>query len=264
MPCSSSAKNWRCNWWRRFPPGGFQPFHRTNRVNRLPRSPAPGRTRSVPLAWDAEEAKFQLSFKIQVFGRDDLSLLGFESARVFAAYTQQSNWQLYSSARSSPFRETNYEPELILSLGRGGDGGVFRLVNLGLVHQSNGRSNPDSRSWNRLYVQGGWEWHSVSLLVRGWRRIPESEDDNPDIERYAGYGDIAARWETRGLGSVSLVARHALGAPRRGFVQLDWTTRELMHSVRPHVQLTSGYGESLIDYNFQQTTLGVGLSLGGG
>jgi len=43
--------------------------------------------------------------------------------------------------------------------------------------------------------------------------------------------------------------------------QLDWATPvKLNQSAKLHVQLTSGYGETLIDYNFRQTTLGLGVS----
>lgn len=64
---------------------------------------------------------------------------------------------------------------------------IPRMLNLGLVHQSNGRDNPLSRSRNRLYLEGGFKLtHRLSVLVRPWWRIPASdqEDDNPDIEIY--------------------------------------------------------------------------------
>jgi len=40
---------------------------------------------------------------------------------------------------------------------------------------------------------------------------------------------------------------------------MDLTTPALFGPARGYVQMTSGYGESLIDYNFRQTTLGFGI-----
>jgi phospholipase A1 len=47
-------------------------------------------------------------------------------------------------------------------------------------------------------------------------------------------------------------------------VQLDWATpvSNSLGALKLHVQLTSGYGETLIDYNHRQTTIGVGVSFG--
>ena len=236
----------------------------TSSVNQAPSSPAPGHSVTSPFDWNAQELKFQLSFKAELISRHDFGgdLLGLNSARLWFAYTQQSHWQLYTPSISRPFRETNYEPEAILTLGTANQGDGWKLLNIGFVHQSNGSSLPESRSWNRVYAQGGWEWYRVSVLARAWQRVPEKteRDDNPDIMDYLGRGDALIRWDMGGDYAVSLLARHTLRArPSRGFLQLDLTTPRLLGPARGYIQITSGYGESLIDYNFQQRTLGLGF-----
>lgn len=239
-------------------------MRKTSNANTQPGSPAVGRTVMAPYDLDAMEAKFQLSFKTDIMTQENLDLWGLKTLRLWGAYTQQSNWQVLNTRNSSPFRETNYEPELIATFGTGNETG-WKLLNLGLLHQSNGRANPESRSWNRLYAQGGWEWDNISLLARGWWRIPENglKDDNPDIVHYMGRGDIVARWESDNKSqAVALLLRNNLNFNQNlGFVQLDWSMPvALGKAARLHAQLTSGVGESLIDYNYRQTTMGLGVS----
>jgi phospholipase A1 len=59
---------------------------------------------------DNVEAKFQVSLKY-VAAEDFV----FEGVNLQFAFTATSWWQSYNSAISAPFRETNYEPELIFS-----------------------------------------------------------------------------------------------------------------------------------------------------
>ncbi|MCX7192921.1 MAG: phospholipase A [Proteobacteria bacterium] len=238
---------------------------KTNKVNNLPASPAAGHTTLVSNDLDALEAKFQLSFKADIGSQKDIDFLDFKTLRVWGAYTQQSNWQVLNARNSSPFRETNYEPELIATLGTGSASGL-KLVNLGFAHQSNGHRVPESRSWNRVYVQGGWEWNdSMSILARGWYRIPEKplQDDNPDIEAYVGLADLVARWEPadKSQATVLLLRNNLRLGQNRGFVQFDWSMPiALGNASRLHAQVTSGFGESLIDYNHRQNTFGLGFS----
>ena len=238
-------------------------IQKSSNINNQPYSPAPGRSVATPYDLDAAEAKFQLSFKTD-FATQDVDLWGMKTLRLWGAYTQQSYWQVFNTRNSSPFRETDYEPEMIATFGTGNETG-WKLLNLGLLHQSNGRSNPDSRSWNRVYAQGGWEWGGFSLLGRGWWRIPESaaKNDNPDITHYMGYGDLVLRWEPdNGTQSVELLLRNNLSLSQNlGYMQLDWTLPvELGKAARLHAEITNGYGESLIDYNHRQTTVGLGIS----
>ncbi|HEU0219753.1 MAG TPA: phospholipase A [Gallionella sp.] len=237
---------------------------KTFNVNSQPASPAAGHSTLTPSDFDALETKFQFSFKADIGSQKNINFLGLKTLRLWGAYTQQSNWQMFNTRNSSMFRETNYDPELIATFGTGSQSGL-KLVNLGLEHQSNGQRLPESRSWNRLYLQGGWEWGNTSVLARGWWRIPENslKDDNPDITDYIGRADLVMRWEPADKSqAVSVLLRNNLSLPNnRGFMQVDWSLPvALGNSARLHAQLTSGFGESLVDYNHRQTTLGFGFS----
>lgn len=239
-------------------------IRQSNNVNMQPASPAPAHAVLVPYDFDALEAKYQLSFKTDIATLENLNLWGLKTLRVWGAYSQQSHWQVFNTRNSSPFRETDYEPELIAAFGTGNESG-WKLLNLGFLHQSNGKPNPESRSWNRVYAQGGWEWGSLSLMGRGWWRIPESAvtDDNPDITHYLGYGDMVLRWEPDSKKqALEFLLRNNLSLNgNMGFMRLDWSMPvELGRAARLHAQLTNGYGESLIDYNHRQTTIGIGVS----
>lgn len=237
----------------------------TSRPNTRPRSPAPGHAAPVSQDLDKDELKFQVSFKTELLSPRQLP---DENLRLWFAYTQQAWWQATNRGNSSPFRENNYEPELILTYANPSRAqSSFKLLNVGIAsHQSNGQSGPDSRSWNRSYLQGGWEWGELSLLARAWWRWPESalNDDNPDASDHLGRGDFVLHWNLPRDWRVALLARHNLRADHgRGYAQLDLATgRILGTAARLHFQLTSGYGESLIDYNHRQRTVGVGISFG--
>jgi phospholipase A1 len=238
---------------------------KTSNPNYLPSSPLPDHNVTTPLDLDAAEIKFQLSVKADIGAQRNVDFLGIKTFRLWGAYTQQSFWQAFNTRNSSPFRETVYEPELIATLGTGQPSGL-KLINLGWVHQSNGRPLPESRSWNRIYLLGGMEWNDItSIMLRGWWRIPEDplKDDNPDISDYLGRADLVMRWEPKDKSqAVAVLFRNNLQrTDNRSYVQIDWATPVRSgNSARMHIQITSGYGESLIDYNHRQNTLGLGFS----
>lgn len=223
----------------------------------------------------AQDLKFQLSLKSELMHNIPLirNLPYVTSSRIWGAYTQQSYWQIFNSGDSRPLRENDYQPELILSLGIDNqvDGVkktyIPRMVNLGVTHQSNGQSNPLSRSWNRVYLEGGWELTDrLTLAVRPWWRVPENsrKDDNPDIEKYMGYGDVTLRWETEShKTAVSMLLRNNLRSDNKGFAQLDLQQRVFNNPyIKLHLMISSGYGETLLDYNHSQNIFGFGISLG--
>ena len=249
---------------RTFQPNYLLPLHVTSDINRQPTSPTRG---AAPLRpnYKGVEAKMQISLRVKV--AEDLLLPG---ADLWASYTQRSMWQVWNQADSAPFRSTDYQPELkyVVPVPDGMSalpwGWSWRMVDVGFAHQSNGQSVPLSRSWNRLYAGTAFERGDLSLQVRFNRRPREgSQDDNPDLTRFVGNTELTAAW-VPGLSTASLTWRLHPKNLQNGSVQLDWTypvDSSEPQGLRWYLQLFSGYGESLLDYNHRQTSLGLGLSL---
>lgn len=231
----------------------------TSRLNTAPFDPLVGSIIKPGTELDATEAAFQLSFKFRLLTTDD------RRWGAWVAYTQQSHWQLYNDTgnASRPFRDTNYMPELILSYKPALRWGELQwnLANLAFNHQSNGRSDLLSRSWNRVIASFGVESGNLGVQGRLWYRIPESgdEDDNPTISDYYGWGDLSAIYKWRGQSFAATIRGNP--STGKGAGQLTWTSAPLLGPVRGYVKLFSGYGETLIDYNWKQTTIGIGVSL---
>ncbi|WP_153915000.1 phospholipase A [Shewanella sp. TC10] len=214
---------------------------------------------------DNAEAKFQISFKFplwhNVFG---------DNGHLFFAYTNQSYWQVYNKDISSPFRETNHEPEIFMLFNN--DWEIAGLRNsfwgFGAVHQSNGKSGSLSRSWNRIYGEMIFDRGPFALGFKAWYRIPEDEketptspdgDDNPDIEDYMGNFEIKAVY---GLDEhlFTLTGRNNLDSPNKGALEATWSY-PILGNLRVYAQYFNGYGESLIDYNHHNQRIGIGVSI---
>ncbi|QNU43274.1 phospholipase A [Mixta calida] len=204
-----------------------------------------------------DEVKFQLSLAFPLWR----GILGDNSV-LAASYTQRSWWQLSNRGASSPFRETNYEPQIFLGWATDYSfaGWTLRDIELGLNHQSNGRSDPTSRSWNRVYARLMAENGNLLAEIKPWYRLPdgESNDDNPDITKYMGY--YRAKLGYRVGNSVFSVQGNYNWNSGYGGAELGWSYPISEH-VRFYTQVFSGYGESLIDYNHRQTRVGVGVTL---
>ena len=222
--------------------------------------------------YQKHELRLQLSARTKIASGllTDVSAGGKDS--LWVGYSQQSYWQVFNSELSRPFRTTDHEPEIFYIYPSDAQlplGWRWRYTGAGLVHHSNGQSNPLSRSWNRWYLMTGAELASGwQLHAKAWRRISENaqEDDNPRMQNFWGRGEIKLVWQPDNYNSLGLSARGSLG---RGYGsgRLEWL-RTLgegwngsQSNLRLHVQLFSGYGESLIDYNRKRTSLAVGLSL---
>lgn len=202
------------------------------------------------------ELEFQLSFKMKAAEN-----LFNTPVDLWFGYTQNSFWQAANREASSPFRETNYQPEVmaVIPLNYRVLGMDVRFLNLGLSHQSNGQSSTLSRSWNRYYVQMGMERGPVSVTGKLWKRVNESaeDDNNPDIIDYMGRFELAANWRLKNGHELSGMMRRNFHTDKSA-LQLGWSF-PLVGALKGYVNWFSGYGQSMIDYNYFQRSVGLGV-----
>jgi phospholipase A1/A2 len=217
-----------------------------------------------PATWSPDfhgsqtEMAFQISAKWRVFGTD-----------AYLAYSQKSFWQWTNGAESSPFRETNYDPEAFYRWIPDPKRFNHWALDVGFEHESNGRTFPDSRSWNRVYVAPFQAKGAYLAYLKFWYRVPEGSpstdtnengDDNPDITDYLGYGELNF---SRQLGGEQLLSGMLRGNPGtgRGAVQLTWSIPSKEGWVFWGVSVFQGYGESLVSYDQEITRVMLGVLL---
>lgn len=220
---------------------------------------------ALPLTWteDAEdegdvEFKFQLSLKYQIL-----------DTPLYAAYTQEAYFRWLDADDSRPFREINFMPELWYRF-RPGRLPVDRLgLDVGIEHQSNGESQPESRSWNRAWLRPYYERGPWAVSLKVWARVgapdePSSPDnpdgdDNPDIVDFYGHHELRASYRFDDGNRLSALTRYAFGE-NHGALRLDYAT-PAGGTGYWYVQLFSGYGESLETFRENRTRIGIGFAL---
>jgi phospholipase A1 len=202
----------------------------------------------------SSEFKYQLSFKVPVWK----NIFHYPSS-LFIAYTQLSYWQLYN--RSAFFRETDYEPELFLANEVNYhliNNWHLNFLNIGANHQSNGFGNTLERSWNRVFLEATSSTDHWMVSIRPWY-ILSTDSNNEDIGSYLGYGSILVSYKFHqqvfSVQAHSLIENHA----KRATAELTWSF-PITHYIKGYVQLFSGYGQSLIEYNHHTNSAGIGIA----
>ena len=208
---------------------------------------------------DNLEVKFQLSLKTALWE----DIIG-DNGTLYIAYSQLALWQAYNSKTSAPFREINFEPEIFLSFNTGYEllGVTSQLMTVGFSHQSNGRSQPLSRSWNRITASLPFNSADTYVTLKPWFRIPENrqDDDNPGMEKYYGYGELQVLQKIKEHTLTLMLRNNLRSSGNKGAVQVDWSF-PLHKKLKGYIQYFNGYGESLVDYNHSNNRIGIGLML---
>ena len=274
---SELSRFWELESGSSCPTFGLRAFYPTtvavatsDEINRLPTSPNPANSATVPVDYSKRSMRLQVSVRTKLASGLLTPKDGTLRDSLWAGYTSQSEWQVFNSTLSRPFRNTDHTPELIYvypTTAKLPGGWLWRYSGVGLVHQSNGQSDPLSRSWNRAYLMTGFEKDDrFTVQLRLWKRLSESieKDNNPDITRYLGRGDLTVGWNIDAKNSIRAVYT---GFNKRGSGKIEWTRSlgdglgNTFSGLRLYTSLSYGYGDTLIDYNFKRATFRIGLSL---
>jgi phospholipase A1 len=249
---------------RTYQPNFLVPAHYSSNINKSPTSPTHPDGGAFP-QYRKTEAELQLSLRAKVL--EDVLL---PNADLWAAYTQQSIWQMWNGQDSAPFRSSDYQPEAMLVMpisektGDLGGGWRWRMMLAGIAHESNGYGLPLSRSWNYAYIGTAFTHDDIALRARFNQRLGEAGvDDNPHIADYIGSTELSAAWFPRET-TMQLTARTSFKSAQRGSLKFEWTRPVFMakpDGLRWYVQLFSGYGETMLDYNHRQNSVGLGFTL---
>jgi phospholipase A1 len=208
--------------------------------------------------YDNIEAELQVSLKINIakhiFGLDE---------EYYLSYSHRAFWQIY--IESSPFRETNYNPEIFILFPLLDNSSIFQLNNLivGYSHLSNGQGDngesvSNSRSVDYLYTTLRMEHDALITEFTLWVPFPGNDlNDNPDLMDYVGYGELKFSYFT-GKHMFTLKGRGNIST-ENGAVEATYSY-PLIKDVYLYGKIFSGYGESLIDYNNYITKFSIGFS----
>lgn len=201
---------------------------------------------------DNDEFKGQLSLLVPIW------LNMFDSNfSINVSYTQLSFWQIY--AKSQYFRETDYEPAIFLNY-------HFLpnwLAAAGLDHESNGRGGTLERSWNRVFFDLSVSGENWLVDIKPWFLVLQKNSSiphNPDITKYLGYERVVIAYKFYQQ-EISLMFRNTVESKfKYGALEFDYAF-PIHGLLRGYIQLFSGYGQSLIEYDHYTNGVGIGLTI---
>jgi phospholipase A1/A2 len=200
--------------------------------------------------------KFQISFKHRL---TDM-VLPFQSY-LFMTYTQKSIWRIF--AASSPFAESNYNPSLGIAKGIFYKNQFRGIASISVEHESNGRGDTLSRSWNRVAAHYTLPLSPQSVLtLHAW--LPWAVAiENADLIQYIGYGEARFHYVSpKKWLAIDITGRKGWAKDARGSLETQISFR-LSQKMNQYlgIQWFKGYDETLIIYNRPLHMLRLGLMI---
>lgn len=208
-----------------------------------------------PVTRQTADAFFQFSIRHRV----TKSVLPFNSF-LYLIYSQKSFWDIYDE--SSPFHDTNYNPGIGIGRYVIRDNKLKGAIMLSLEHESNGKADLESRSWNYLSLSVKY-FYNMRLSMKAQVYAPYIDgENNKNLLRYKGYGNF----------SINHIDRKNLW-----WFSLNITPRDKIINPNIHSSLSfrvsknsnqylildyyAGYGEGLLNYKEYTNQIRIGFSI---
>jgi phospholipase A1 len=207
-----------------------------------------------------EDLKLQFSFKYRVVQKFPL----------YFAYSQLMFWDIYKE--SKPFADINYKPEIFYRL-FSSESHSLKTLDFGFFHNSNGEDAEKSRSLDRYFARANyltkWKRHYLNFNLMVYNTM-NTDEQNADIKNHYGYWELLFYFTNLVMvddQSLNLEIKTYAGKDvfdfDQGAFQLglvyDFHSENFNPSI--YLQFFEGYGESLINYNQQNTEWRLGLLL---
>lgn len=215
-----------------------------------------------------KKSKFQFSFKYQFYNPQETSADDYNWREGFYfAYTQTSFWDLKSD--SKPFEDTSYKPEVFF-ISPNIYNGSLKLSSIflktGIQHESNGKSEFNSRSTNFIYFEPSLIFYEEEsalgfhIFPRVWTYFENDDQTNEDLKDYRGYFDLGIK-----MGKAnSLVFESHLRSARKGnSLELNLTYPMNINNFELYlqVQYSNALAESLLNYKERNEALRIGFAI---
>lgn len=201
-----------------------------------------------------------VKFQISIAQRLTKSVLPF-GTYLYLFYTQKCFWNVLEN--SMPMTDLNFNPGIGLSKPLFVHDNFIGKLTMMVEHESNGRDNEESRSWNKVSFAANI-MIDPNLMVHGKFWIPIIDGvNNKDILRYSGIYQIGLQTMSNNKkfnGSVTLVKREGWNFNYNTVVELSMRMWGKANQFL-FLQFYNGYGEGLLDYNKFRSQVRVGLQI---
>ncbi len=190
----------------------------------------------------------------------------------YLGYSQRLIWELFTES-SSPVTDVNFNPEYFYRITSEGSG-IWRGVDIGAEHQSNGGEDLKSRSWNTVYAYLPFKLAlgdgNIFLSVKAFSLFG-TDKENKDARDYTGWYEfeLATRDFFRNILSYDEMYVAVRPGGREGGrftmgnLEVGMRFKVFSGKSAPHafLQYFTGYGESQLTYKEKTHALRIGLSL---
>lgn len=204
------------------------------------------------------KANTNIKFQISVAQRLTKSTLPL-GTYLYLFYTQKVMWNVLE--KSMPMTDLNFNPGIGLAKPLFVKNRFIGRIILCLEHESNGRDEDASRSWNKVSL-GANIMVDPMLMVHGKFWIPIVDGmNNKDILDYSGIYQIGLQAfspNRRFNLGVTLVKRRGWNLNYNSIIELSYRLRSKDNQFL-FLQYYNGYGEDLLEYNKFHSQLRVGI-----